>query len=186
MASEVRQVVLVDQEVLREGGHDLAKPTRRVAAAAVLENPLAGKPFSEDLSQLVELSVRTGELLTARALEALTPLKPRGYGKAALVGTEGTLGVQADVKDVSGIWKELTDNVNMMANNLTNQVRDIAEVTTLRPEQYVTKAKDLGLPLAYMIAMPGASHAGPLPPLTADTKLPMRLGAIGASNSTGA
>ncbi|MFT3693502.1 MAG: HAMP domain-containing protein [Kofleriaceae bacterium] len=49
---------------------------------------------------------------------------------ARLVGTEGTLGVTADVKDVSGIWKELTDNVNQMARNLTNQVRDIAEVTT--------------------------------------------------------
>jgi HAMP domain-containing protein len=49
---------------------------------------------------------------------------------AALVGTEGTLGVQADVKDVSGIWKELTDNVNLMGRNLTDQVRDIAAVTT--------------------------------------------------------
>src|SRR5205085_2273887 len=49
---------------------------------------------------------------------------------ARLVGTEGTLGVTADVKDVSGIWKELTDNVNQMAKNLTLQVRDIAEVTT--------------------------------------------------------
>ena len=45
---------------------------------------------------------------------------------ARLVGTEGTLGVQADVKDVSGIWKELTDNVNLMGRNLTDQVRDIA------------------------------------------------------------
>ena len=49
---------------------------------------------------------------------------------ARLVGTAGTLGVQAEVKDVSGIWKELTDNVNSMADNLTNQVRNIAEVTT--------------------------------------------------------
>ncbi len=49
---------------------------------------------------------------------------------ARLVGTEGTLGVQAEVKGVSGIWKELTDNVNTMGRNLTDQVRDIAEVTT--------------------------------------------------------
>ena len=46
------------------------------------------------------------------------------------MGTEGTLGVEAEVVDVSGVWKELTDNVNQMANNLTNQVRNIAEVTT--------------------------------------------------------
>ncbi|KAG0359886.1 hypothetical protein BGX24_005684, partial [Mortierella sp. AD032] len=44
------------------------------------------------------------------------------------VGTEGKLGGQAHVKDVSGTWKELTDNVNLMAENLTAQVRDIATV----------------------------------------------------------
>ena len=43
------------------------------------------------------------------------------------VGTEGVLGGQAQVRDVSGIWKELTDNVNSMASNLTNQVRNIAD-----------------------------------------------------------
>ena len=46
------------------------------------------------------------------------------------VGTEGKLGGQADVKGVSGTWKDLTDNVNTMAGNLTVQVRDIAKVTT--------------------------------------------------------
>jgi CheY-like chemotaxis protein/HAMP domain-containing protein len=46
------------------------------------------------------------------------------------VGTDGKLGGQADVKDVSGTWKDLTDNVNLMASNLTNQVRNIADVTT--------------------------------------------------------
>src|SRR5207249_3207485 len=46
------------------------------------------------------------------------------------VGTEGKLAGQADVKGVSGTWKDLTDSVNSMANNLTNQVRNIAEVTT--------------------------------------------------------
>src|SRR5437867_3707627 len=46
------------------------------------------------------------------------------------VGTEGKLGGQADVKGVAGVWKDLTDNVNFMAGNLTSQVRNIAEVTT--------------------------------------------------------
>jgi HAMP domain-containing protein/signal transduction histidine kinase/CheY-like chemotaxis protein len=46
------------------------------------------------------------------------------------VGTEGKLGGQADVRGVAGTWKDLTDNVNFMAGNLTNQVRNIAEVTT--------------------------------------------------------
>src|SRR5690606_20603804 len=46
------------------------------------------------------------------------------------VGTEGELGGQAQVPGVSGTWKDLTDNVNSMADNLTTQVRNIAEVTT--------------------------------------------------------
>ncbi|MET9630487.1 HAMP domain-containing protein, partial [Lentzea sp. NPDC006480] len=46
------------------------------------------------------------------------------------VGTEGMLGGQARVPNVAGTWKDLTDNVNFMANNLTNQVRNIAQVTT--------------------------------------------------------
>src|SRR5437764_783327 len=45
------------------------------------------------------------------------------------VGTEGKLGGQADVKGVAGTWKDLTDSVNSMAGNLTDQVRNIAEVT---------------------------------------------------------
>ncbi|MEI9866477.1 MAG: hypothetical protein WDN00_18360 [Limisphaerales bacterium] len=46
------------------------------------------------------------------------------------VGTDGKLGGQAVVPGVAGTWKDLTDNVNSMANNLTGQVRNIAEVTT--------------------------------------------------------
>src|SRR5438046_8703324 len=46
------------------------------------------------------------------------------------VGTEGRLGGQANVPGVAGTWKDLTDNVNFMASNLTGQVRNIADVTT--------------------------------------------------------
>jgi len=46
------------------------------------------------------------------------------------VGTEGKLGGQAEVKGVGGTWKDLTDNVNSMASNLTAQVRSIAKVVT--------------------------------------------------------
>src|SRR5207302_742068 len=55
------------------------------------------------------------------------------------VGTEGKLGGQAVVKGVSGTWKDLTDSVNYMASNLTNQVRNIAEVTTAVANGDLTK-----------------------------------------------
>src|SRR5205807_286555 len=50
------------------------------------------------------------------------------------VGTEGKLGGQAEVKGIGGVWKDLTDSVNSMGGNLTNQVRNIAGVTTTGAE----------------------------------------------------
>src|SRR5258708_7993043 len=49
---------------------------------------------------------------------------------ARTVGVEGKLGAQAEVPGVAGTWKDLTENVNLLANNLTAQVRNIAKVTT--------------------------------------------------------
>lgn len=86
-----REVTLVSQEIMSEGGRRLPSPTRRVAACGVLQNPYAGKPAIDDFTDLVDLSVKAGERLTASALAALAPLKPRGYGKGALVGTAGDL-----------------------------------------------------------------------------------------------
>ncbi len=59
------------------------------------------------------------------------------------VGTEGNLGGQATVRGVSGTWKDLTDNVNVMANNLTGQVRSIAQVTTAVAQGDLTKKIDV-------------------------------------------
>ncbi|HEV2634210.1 MAG TPA: HAMP domain-containing protein [Actinocrinis sp.] len=59
------------------------------------------------------------------------------------VGTEGILGGQARVPNVGGTWKDLTDNVNVMANNLTNQVRGIAQVTTAVAQGDLTKKIDV-------------------------------------------
>ncbi|MGV9335969.1 HAMP domain-containing protein [Nocardia sp. NPDC003726] len=59
------------------------------------------------------------------------------------VGTEGMLGGQARVPNVAGTWKDLTDNVNSMANNLTNQVRNIAQVTTAVAQGDLTRKIDV-------------------------------------------
>src|SRR5712691_4791507 len=59
------------------------------------------------------------------------------------VGTEGRLGGQADVKGVAGTWKDLTDNVNSMAQNLTGQVRNIAQVTTAVAQGDLSKKIDV-------------------------------------------
>ncbi|MFQ6330119.1 response regulator [Nocardia sp. CWNU-33] len=59
------------------------------------------------------------------------------------VGTEGMLGGQARVSNVAGTWKDLTDNVNSMANNLTSQVRNIAQVTTAVAQGDLTRKIDV-------------------------------------------
>lgn len=88
---KLREISIITQEVLSEGGRELASPCKRVAACGVLSNPGAGRAPIDDFSDLVDLSVAAGEVLTARALDALGPLKPRGYGKGVIVGTSGDL-----------------------------------------------------------------------------------------------
>ncbi|KAJ7328691.1 hypothetical protein DFH08DRAFT_709343 [Mycena albidolilacea] len=86
-----------------------------------------------DLSKEIDVDVR-GEMLDLKITinEMVTRLGnfSREVTRVALeVGTEGKLGGQAEVEGVQGTWKDLTDNVNRMASNLTNQVRSISEVT---------------------------------------------------------
>ena len=88
---ELRKIAIFVDDVLSEGGRELASPTRRVAACGVIRNPFAGKPPIDDFSELVDISVDVGEVLTQRALEALGEIEPRAYGKGAIVGAAGDL-----------------------------------------------------------------------------------------------
>ncbi|MDZ4836079.1 MAG: HAMP domain-containing protein [Candidatus Melainabacteria bacterium] len=87
-----------------------------------------------DLSKKITVDVK-GEILELKntintMVDQLSSFAAEVTRVAREVGTEGKLGGQADVKGVSGTWKDLTDSVNYMASNLTSQVRNIAEVTT--------------------------------------------------------
>ncbi|MDQ1708780.1 MAG: hypothetical protein QOG49_165, partial [Frankiaceae bacterium] len=87
-----------------------------------------------DLSQKITVEAR-GEVAALAAtintmVDQLSSFAAEVTRVAREVGTEGVLGGQADVPGVAGTWKDLTDNVNFMAGNLTNQVRNIAQVTT--------------------------------------------------------
>src|SRR6202034_1561538 len=68
--------------------------------------------------------------LVNKMIEQLSVFTSEVTRVAREVGTEGKLGGQAQVQGVAGVWKDLTDNVNGLASNLTGQVRNIAEVTT--------------------------------------------------------
>ncbi len=87
-----------------------------------------------DLSRKITVNVK-GEILQLKEtintmVDRLNAFASEVSRVAREVGTEGKLGGQAEVSGVGGTWKDLTDNVNFMANNLTGQVRNIAEVTT--------------------------------------------------------
>jgi HAMP domain-containing protein/signal transduction histidine kinase/DNA-binding response OmpR family regulator len=110
---------------------DLVRPTAEIARTI-------GAVAKGDLGQSMDLEVdgRTlkGEFLRSAKLvntmiEQLSVFTSEVTRVAREVGTEGKLGGQAQVKGVSGVWKDLTDSVNQMAGNLTAQVRNIAEVT---------------------------------------------------------
>src|SRR5262245_8724425 len=87
-----------------------------------------------DLSTKITVDAR-GEILELKntiniMVDQLNAFAGEVTRVAREVGTEGKLGGQADVKGVGGTWKDLTDSVNFMASNMTNQVRNIAGVTT--------------------------------------------------------
>src|SRR5438093_882369 len=87
-----------------------------------------------DLSKKITVDVK-GEILELKStintmVDQLNAFAGEVSRVAREVGTEGKLGGQAQVKDVGGVWKDLTDSVNYMASNLTGQVRNIADVTT--------------------------------------------------------
>ncbi|MCE3243323.1 MAG: response regulator, partial [Deltaproteobacteria bacterium] len=110
---------------------DLVRPTTEMAR-------VIGAVAKGDLTQTVALDAEgqplRGEFLrTAKMVNAMVK-QLDGFAAevtrvAREVGTEGKLGGQAQVRDVSGVWKDLTESVNMMAGNLTAQVRNIADVT---------------------------------------------------------
>src|SRR5438309_1346890 len=131
---------MVDQ--LRSFGAEVTRVAREVGT----EGKLGGQADVRGIVKVVT-SVANGDLSQKLVLEAkgeiaalaetlnnmtktLRIFAEQVTSVARTVGVEGKLGAQAVVPGVAGTWKDLTDNVNLLANNLTSQVRNIAEVTT--------------------------------------------------------
>jgi hypothetical protein len=92
MKAKIRKIVTFLEETRTEMGKAVNPPTRRAAAAAVIENPFAGQ-YVQDLTELMEIGEELGALLTERAVAALGIAGPsaESYGKAAAVGENGEL-----------------------------------------------------------------------------------------------
>jgi hypothetical protein len=92
MKANIRKIVTFVEETFIEMGQPVTPPTRRAAAAAVIDNPFSGK-YVQDLTELIEIGEELGSLLTERAVAALGIPGPsaESYGKAAAVGEDGEL-----------------------------------------------------------------------------------------------
>src|SRR6516165_8743057 len=111
---------------------DLVQPTSEMARVI---GAVAKGNLSQSMATEIEGRPLKGEFLhTAKTVNAMVgqlgAFASEVTRVAREVGTEGKLGGQARVKGVAGTWKDLTENVNLMASNLTSQVRNIAAVTT--------------------------------------------------------
>src|SRR5204863_2795662 len=105
---------------------NLTGQVRNIAdvATAIAKGDLSSKITVEVKGEILELKNTINTMV-----DQLNAFAAEVTRVAREVGTEGKLGGQAQVRGVAGTWKDLTDNVNFMANNLTAQVRNIAEVT---------------------------------------------------------
>jgi hypothetical protein len=92
MTVDIRKLVVIVEETLKESGREVAPPTRRAAALAVIANPFAGR-YQEDLEELMQAGEDLGKLLGEKAVAALgvAPSEIESYGKAAIVGEGGEL-----------------------------------------------------------------------------------------------
>ncbi|MBC8104004.1 MAG: HAMP domain-containing protein, partial [Cytophagales bacterium] len=111
---------------------DLTRPTTEVARVITA---VAQGDLSQKMALEIEGTPVKGEFLRIGAtvntmVDQLSSFADEVTRVAKEVGTDGKLGGQADVQGVSGTWRDLTDSVNGLASNLTNQVRNIALVTT--------------------------------------------------------
>ncbi|MEV7013421.1 HAMP domain-containing protein [Streptosporangium sp. NPDC051022] len=119
---------------------NLTSQVRSIAqvATAVAKGDLSQKITVEAKGEVAALAQTINTMV-----DTLSAFADEVTRVAREVGTEGELGGQARVPNVAGTWKDLTDNVNSMANNLTNQVRNIAQVTTAVAQGDLTKKIDV-------------------------------------------
>src|SRR5205085_2074767 len=103
--------------------------TAQVRNIADVTKAVAAGHLSRTITVALSLQVALPMYTINTMVDQLSSFASEVTRVAREVGTEGKLGGQADVKDVAGTWKDLTDSVNSMAGNLTGQVRNIADVT---------------------------------------------------------
>ena len=128
--ADVRGVGGVWKELTDSVNQMASNLTSQVRNIAEVTTAVANGDLSRKITVDVQGEIRDLKNTINTMVDQLNAFSSEVTRVAREVGTEGRLGVQADVRGVAGVWKDLTDSVNQMASNLTSQVRNIAEVTT--------------------------------------------------------
>jgi Amino acid synthesis len=167
----VKRTLCFVDEVSTEAGQHADPPLRRVAVAAIVDNPFAGR-FERDLDPLIKASSAIGQQICARAVSLLTPHKPESYGKAAVIGTNG--------EQEHGVAMLTTVFGNVMRDAVGGGKAWISSLTK-RAAPGVT----IDIPLAHKDALYVRSHYDGITIMLADAPLPDELAIICAFANRG-
>ncbi len=154
----LRKILVSIDEAMSEMGRVAETPLKKVAVAAVVGNPFAGKGYVEDLAPLIEASAEIGRHISATAVAALAPYDPESYGKAALVGTAG----------------EQEHGVAMLTTVYGNAMRDAAGGGAAWISSFTKRAvpgEAIDIPLAHKDALYVRSHYDGMTLLVPDAPL---------------
>lgn len=161
----IRKLFTAVDETMREMGREANEPLRKVAVVAVVENPLAGRGYVADLSELIDASTAIGERISAMAVEALGPYAPDSYGKAALIGTAG----------------EQEHGVAMLTTVYGNAMRDAVGGGQAWISSFTKRASPgeaIDIPLAHKDALYVRSHYDGMTVMVPDAPLPDEVAVI--------
>jgi hypothetical protein len=168
---QIKRTLTFIDEIGHEAGQRIDPPLRKVAVAAIMDNPFAGR-FERDLSRLTDASAEIGRHICALAVSLLGPHKPESYGKAAVIGING----------------EQEHGVAMLTTVFGNVMRDAAGGGKAWISSLTKRAApgaSIDIPLAHKDALYVRSHYDGITITLPDAPLPDEIAVICAYASRG-
>jgi hypothetical protein len=171
MAMKIRRTLAFFDDVGSEAGQQVVPPLRKVAVAAIVDNPFAGR-FEKDLKPLTDASAEIGRHICGIAVSMLAPYKPESYGKAAIIGLNG----------------EQEHGVAMLTTVFGNVMREAAGGGKAWISSFTKRAAPgatIDIPLAHKDALYVRSHYDGITIMLADAPLPNEIAIICAFANRG-
>jgi Amino acid synthesis len=171
MAMQIKRTLAFFDDLASEAGQKIAPPLRKVAVAAVIDNPFAGR-FERDLGPLTEASAEIGRYICRIAISLMSPHKPESYGKAAIIGMNG----------------EQEHGVAMLTTIFGNVMREAAGGGKAWISSFTKRAAPgatIDIPLAHKDALYVRSHYDGITIMLPDAPLPNELAIICAFANRG-